>query len=287
MQMSDWNLLQTLYTYRSLTRAAQVLYLSQPTLSKRLKAMEEELGVTIAIRGKQGLSFTPEGEYLAVKAAQIHSIFQEVRQHLSQMEQDVSGILSIGAPSSIARFFLPAYLQRFMALHPHLRFDLVTRLSSQLAGMVEQGKLQLGFINGSVDFSGEKKLVLREQAYLASSQPVSLDRLPSLPYLTYFKDPCTQQLLESWWQEHYRSPFPRGLTVKDGTICREMICRGLGYSIFFTKGYMQDHPEFIQPLYHKDGSHFTRDTWLIWQKGQRPGGAAGEFIDLIPEAESR
>ena len=137
-----------------------------------------------------------------------------------------------------------------MALHPHLRFDLVTRLSSQLAGMVEQGKLQLGFINGSVDFSGEKKLVLREQAYLASSQSVSLDRLPSLPYLTYFKDPCTQQLLESWWQEHYRSPFPRGLTVKDG-------------------------------------SPFTRDTWLIWQKGQRPGGAAGEFIDLIPEAESR
>ena len=61
MHMSDWSLLQTLYTCRNLTRAAETLYVSQPTLSKRLKAIEEELHITIAVRSKQGLTFTPEG----------------------------------------------------------------------------------------------------------------------------------------------------------------------------------------------------------------------------------
>lgn len=59
MRMSDWNLIQTLYECRSLTKAAGLLYLTQPTLTKRLQAIEEELGVTVAVRGKRGISFTP------------------------------------------------------------------------------------------------------------------------------------------------------------------------------------------------------------------------------------
>ena len=283
MQMSDWNLLQTLYTYRSLTRAAQVLYLSQPTLSKRLRAIEEEFGTIIAIRGKQGLTFTPEGEYLAVKAAQINTIFQEARQHLAQLQSEADDVLSIGASSSIARFFLPAYLQRFRAVHPRIRFELATHLSSQIAAMVEQGKLQLGLVNGDLAFSGEKKRVLVEHAYLACSFPISLEQLPSLPYLTYFKDPASQRLIENWWREHYPSPFPQGLTVKDGTICREMIFQGLGYSIFFTKGYMEDRPEYQMPLYHRDGTPFTRSTWLIWQQSRCRSNILQELIHLIPE----
>lgn len=284
MHMSDWSLLQTLYACRNLTRAAETLYVSQPTLSKRLKAIEEELHITIAVRGKQGLTFTPEGEYLAVKAAQINSIFQETRQQLSLMSQEISEPLSIGSSSSIARFFLPFYLQKLKVLHPHVQFHLVTRLSSQIISLVQHQKLQMGFVNGNLNFSGEKKKILTEQAYLASSSPISLEQLPSQPYLTYFKDPRSQRLLEDWWQEHFLSPFPPGLTVKDGTICKEMICRGLGYSIFFTREYMEDHPDYIQPLYHKDGTPLCRDTWLIWQKDSCQGTFAEELIHMIPEA---
>lgn len=51
VKTSDWALIQTLYECRNITRAAAQLYISQPTLTKRLRAIEEELGVVIALRG--------------------------------------------------------------------------------------------------------------------------------------------------------------------------------------------------------------------------------------------
>lgn len=61
MKTSDWALIQTLYECRNITRAAAQLYISQPTLTKRLRAIEEELGVVIALRGKRASPSRPRG----------------------------------------------------------------------------------------------------------------------------------------------------------------------------------------------------------------------------------
>ena len=90
MKTSDWALIQTLYECRNITRAAAQLYISQPTLTKRLRAIEEELGVVIALRGKRGVTFTPEGEYLAVKATQFLSLMDEVNRHLTELKEEPS-----------------------------------------------------------------------------------------------------------------------------------------------------------------------------------------------------
>ena len=181
MQMSDWTMLQTLYECRNLTRAAELLYLSQPTLTRRLQCLEKELGVSIAIRSKRGIVFTPEGEYLAVKAAQIQSIMQEVRTHLAQTEKEPERTLSIGASNSMTRFCLPALLQKYQMSHPHVHFSITTGMSKQISRMVEQGKLDLGFVNGDFPFSGQKTLFRVEQGYLASSQRLALSQLPGQP----------------------------------------------------------------------------------------------------------
>ena len=111
MKTSDWALIQTLYECRNITRAAAQLYISQPTLTKRLRAIEEELGVVIALRGKRGVTFTPEGEYLAVKATQFLSLMDEVNRHLTELKEEPSGTLCIGASNSMARFSRPGLLQ--------------------------------------------------------------------------------------------------------------------------------------------------------------------------------
>ncbi|MDO4268576.1 MAG: LysR family transcriptional regulator [Eubacteriales bacterium] len=278
--MSDWILLRTLYECRNLTRTAELLYLSQPTISKRLQAMERELGVTIAVRGKRGITFTPEGEYLAVKSAQFQSLMQEIHTHLSQMTKEPDRCLSIGASSSITRYFLPALLQAFQLAHPHARFDITTGLSSQISHMVEQRKLDLGLVNGEFPFSGSKYLFRTEQGYLASSTPPDMALLPSLPYITYFKDRNTQNLIEQWWRENYASPFPQGLTVRDGDICKSMIARGLGYSFFFTREYMEEYPEYIHPLFHRDGSPLVRSAWIVCMPEAEQNQDVMDFLRL-------
>ncbi len=195
MRMTDWNLIQTLYECRSLTKASALLYLSQPTLTKRLQLIEEELGVTIAVRGKRGVSFTPEGEYLAVKAVQFNNMMQEIREHLASLSAGPGGVLTLGAPNSMARFSIPALLQEYRLLRPGIQFDLITAQSGQVCRLVEQGKADLGFINGEIPFQGKRLLYKTEQAYIAGSEPLDMEHLEKYTYITYVKDSYTQLII--------------------------------------------------------------------------------------------
>ncbi|MEW4413255.1 LysR family transcriptional regulator [Clostridium sp. AN503] len=281
MRMTDWNLIQTLYECRSLTKAASLLYLTQPTLTKRLQAIEEELGVTIAVRGKQGVSFTPEGEYLAVKAVQFNNMMQEVKEHLISFSSQPGGVLTLGAPNSMARFAIPELLQEYRRLRPGVQFDFITTQSSHVCRLVEQGKADLGFINGEIPFQGKRLLYKTEQAYIASSEALDMDHLEKYTYITYIKDSYTQQIIEQWWNEHYYTPLPRGLTVRHADICKEMILKGLGYTVFFAWDYMADYPQFIHPLCHRDGSPLLRNTWLIYTENSIRKPQVDDFIRCI------
>ncbi|MCD8220787.1 MAG: LysR family transcriptional regulator [Clostridiales bacterium] len=263
MKTSDWVILQTLYQCRNITRAAEQLYITQPTLTKRLKLIEEEFGVTIAIRGKHGVDFTPEGDYLAIKAGQILTIMDEIHQHLSESKQAPVTTLHIGASNSFARFMLPDLLLYYQQSHPHIHFDITTSLSSPLCRQVERGELDFAIAFGDVPFNGRRFHFESQQVYLASTTPLDMSRLSTYPYITYPLDRYGRQILENWWFEHYVTPFPSGLTVKHADICREMVLKGLGYSFFFVRDYMKNYPEYVYPLYYKDQTPLTRNTWIF------------------------
>ena len=64
MNMQDWNMLLELYRSKSITKASERLFISQPALTRRLHQMEEEFSTTILLRSARGISFTPQGEHL-------------------------------------------------------------------------------------------------------------------------------------------------------------------------------------------------------------------------------
>ena len=68
MKDTDWQIINELYKTRNITKAANNLFIAQPTLTKRLQYIEDELGITLIIRSARGLIFTPEGEYIAKQA---------------------------------------------------------------------------------------------------------------------------------------------------------------------------------------------------------------------------
>lgn len=71
MRDLDWEIIHTLHTYKNITKTADMLFIAQPTLTKRIQLIEEELRVSIIIRSSKGVTFTSEGEYVAKKAKQI------------------------------------------------------------------------------------------------------------------------------------------------------------------------------------------------------------------------
>ena len=97
MKDFDWELIHELYKNPNLTKVANVLYITQPTLTKRLQHIEAEFDVTIVERTPKGLEFTPEGKYLAEQAEVYLRFLKQTRSHLEQMRENGGEIVTVGS----------------------------------------------------------------------------------------------------------------------------------------------------------------------------------------------
>src|SRR5690625_1324227 len=101
MNFRDWEMLATLYDTKNITHAAQQLFLSQPTLTTRLKKLENYYGVPLIIRKRRGITFTPEGFTLAKHAKQMLREQREIEESLNNMKDHVTGTLKV----DVSNFF--------------------------------------------------------------------------------------------------------------------------------------------------------------------------------------
>lgn len=81
MEERDWQIIKTLYEQKNITKTARVLYMSQPTLTARIKQIEESLGTKLLYRGNKGITFTETGEYTVKFAEHILGEMQELRNY--------------------------------------------------------------------------------------------------------------------------------------------------------------------------------------------------------------
>src|SRR5689334_23302202 len=97
MKDSDWQILYELYKTPNMTKVANLLYISQPSLSKRLQSMEEEFHVEIVKRTTKGLEFTKQGELLAKKAQEYMIFLQQLKKELLEFQEENMKIIVLGA----------------------------------------------------------------------------------------------------------------------------------------------------------------------------------------------
>lgn len=81
----------------NITHAAEVLHVTQPTLSRQLMDLEKELGTTLVIRGKKGLTLTDDGMFFRQRAEEIVELADRLEQRFAEKSDTVSGIINIGA----------------------------------------------------------------------------------------------------------------------------------------------------------------------------------------------
>ena len=113
MNEKDYLLLKTLEKERTLSRAAEKLYLSQPALSYRLQTLEKETGAKLLNRSRRGATLTPAGEFLLIKLAQMNRELQQTREQIRAMSGSIAGILRLGISSVFAHYDLPQLMKSF------------------------------------------------------------------------------------------------------------------------------------------------------------------------------
>lgn len=168
MELRTLHYFLTVAAEQNITHAARKLNISQPPLSRQLSQLEEELGVTLFIRGKRRIQLTEEGKYLAQQAQHILDMAQHTTQQLAQMKsQEVKGVLLLGITETCSASVLPGILPQFSRLYPHVSYNIWCGSSTDISQRVEQGLLDIGIVREPISMENLEFSRISQEAWIA------------------------------------------------------------------------------------------------------------------------
>ncbi|WHY00139.1 LysR family transcriptional regulator [Neobacillus sp. DY30] len=281
MDERDWMVLQTLYQEKNITNTAKILYISQPALTNRLKAMEKHFGVRIVIRGRRGVQFTSQGEYLAKSAHEMILRFQKIKETVLNMEDKISGILRLGVSNFFTDYKLPGLLKLFKDQYPDVEFKVTTGLSSHITHLMHNQDVHIGFVRGDYSWQDQKKLLFKESICIASKEEIDIRDLPALSRIDYHTDPLLKTLVDNWWTENYSQPPLVSINVDKADTCKKMVENGLGYAILpslLINDLDNIHKFEIRT---KDGEKIIRKTWMFYHEESLQLNIVKAFVEFV------
>ncbi len=281
MEDRDWKIIKVLSSEKNITKAAQMLYMSQPALTSRLRHIEGEFGAQIVNRSTKGIEFTPEGAILAEVAEFFIEQMDHLKDRLRQNSNQYAGTIIIAASNYFTLYTLPGLLQSFAQEYPDVSYKISTDWSKDIFSMVYAQKAHVGFV--SVDYGGFSNIhfLYEDPICVTYFKHFELEDLPKLPRITYQSDYLIQSRLSKWWRNNYDAPPFVNMHVDKLVSCKEMVQNGLGYA-FLPKRMIQDMPEaYSIPIVDKNNKMITRKTWMIYNDKAAQLPVVQLFIDYV------
>ncbi len=177
---------------RSFSRAGEVVFLSQPTVSLQISSLEQELGTRLLDRGGREVTATKTGEALYQYARRILQLANEAEQAIEQMKGLMKGTLILGASTIPGEYLLPSLLAEFKALYPAIDIDLRISDTQGVITEVLAHEVEIGFV-GTRDKSDKlvfKSLATDKLVLIASAKNpwtqqdvLTVDQLKEIPFI--------------------------------------------------------------------------------------------------------
>lgn len=145
---------------KNITRAAQRLHISQPSLSKQVKDLEDELGITLFIRGHRKITLTEEGYFLRDRAQEIIDLTDDTVVTLEKAKI-ISGTLRIGAGQSPTLYPIMKILNKILLKYPDVKVELVDANADTVERRINQGTLDFGIVMGDRFLDEFDSLILK------------------------------------------------------------------------------------------------------------------------------
>ncbi|MES2238365.1 MAG: CysB family HTH-type transcriptional regulator [Pseudomonadota bacterium] len=274
----------------NVSAAAEALFTSQPGVSKQIRLLEDELGVTIFERsGKRLTHITAPGRIVLDTA---NRILRET-QNLTRVGQDFTsendGTLSIATTHTQARYTLPTVIQRFLQLHPAIRLHLQQGSPAQIAQWLLDGKADLGIATETLDQHAElltlpcyqwSHLVVAPKDHpLITRGAPTLATLAAYPLITYDATFTGRSHIDRAFERQGLQPNVM-LTAIDSDVIKTYVSLGLGLGIIAEMAFdpLRDDTLAALPASHLFEANttrlgFRRDVWLR--------GFEYDFIELL------
>ncbi|MFD1065195.1 LysR family transcriptional regulator [Oceanobacillus locisalsi] len=283
----DWNIIKSLYINKNVTQTAKEFYISQPSLTKKVKKIENEFHIKIYDRKSQGIVFTREGEFLALKASDIDQKLKRIKEETAAMNENMKGKLNIGVSNHFAKYHLPSILRDFQSVYPEVEFNIRSGWGTEISHLINTENIHIGFIRGDYDWAGSKYLLFKDPMSLFSKNEIDLSTLPTEPRIDYQSGFALRSLIETWWSDHYETPPTVGMMVDSVEACKEMVIKGLGYAIL-PASIMEGQKEIYRvDLFDKNKKAMDTNTWMYYSEALLDTKIVSEFVDFVKKHENK
>lgn len=277
----------TVVREESITKASEVLHITQPTLSRQLAQMEKDLGVKLFDRGTRKIKLTNEGILLRRRAEEILQLVDKTEKELVEQEEQVEGKISMGCGEIAAVQLLSQIIKSFRQKYPLVTFDIFTATADLVKEQMDKGLLDIGLFLEPIDMEkyefirldiGEKWVVLmRSDDPLAARETITAKDLSELP-LILPRRMNVQNELASWFGSYYdrlNVVFTSNLSTNSSI----MVNGGLAYSLVIEGAVpFLDHSKIT---YRQLDPPLTATSVLAWKRGQPFSLATTKFIQHI------
>lgn len=265
----------------NITKAAALLHVTQPTLSRQMMQLEEELGVQLFTRSSHNIILTEQGVLLKRRAQELVSLADKTKQELAQ-QQVLSGEVAIGSGEYRSSVLLAQILTQFHQQHPQVHYEIFSGNSDDIKERIERGLLDIGFLLEPVDVSKyefvrvpvreEWGVLVSEMSELAQKAAVTPQDLADKPLLFSRRDLVKRELMN--WFGSYADDLN---IVACGNLpfnLSMLVQQGMGAYLSIRKSGRSDGVCF-RPLSPKLESNVV----LAWKKNQAMSPAAQKLLE--------
>lgn len=273
----------------NITKAAGLLHITQPTLSRQLMQLEDELGVKLFNRSNHNIKLTEDGMLLRRRAQEIISLAEKTQEELSGNNGELAGEISIGCAETRNMNFLSARIAAFRERNPLVRFAIYTANADDIKERIEKGLTDLGLMMEPVDISRYEfvrmpareqwAVMVKEDSPLAQKEFVTPQDLVGVPLIFVHRRSVKNEIAN--WFGRYYDKLEIAATYNLVLNAVSMVQNGVGTAICFVADNVFPGVKLI-PLYPK----LDTGAVLAWKKEQPSSAALVQFVEEIKKCIS-
>lgn len=277
----------------SITNAANFLHVTQPTLSRQIKDLEDELGQKLFMRGSHNMTLTPEGMILRKRAEEIISMVDKTEEEFNSMENVVGGDIYIGGGETDAIKLIAQVAKDLRSNYPDIHYHLYSGNAEDVTERLDKGLLDFGILIQPADITKYDYLnlpardvwgvVMRKDSPLAEKKSIRKEDLINIPLI------CSRQAMSQRSKNEFVEWFGEDFDKLDVVTTFNLVYNaaimveaGIGYAITIDKiaNTAESSNLCFRPLEPRIDSGLN----IIWKKYQIFSSAAGLFLERLRES---
>lgn len=287
MELRTLRYFLTVAEEENITHAADILHITQPTLSRQMMDLEKELGTTLMIRGKSGLTLTGDGLFLKQRTEEIIELADRLEQAFAERNTYVSGVISIGATEAVGSRLFARLIREFSNKYPQIKFKLYNEMADYIKDSIDKGLIDVGLLLEPIDTAkydfvrlSQKEtwgVLMRDDHPLAGNTSITPEDIAEYPLILPLRERPRREIIDWMKREEKDLNIPVSYTLLSNAAL--LVEEGMGCA-FCLDGALairsSPHLRFI-PIYPE---HTTRSI-LMWKKNHLFSPATSLFIQKI------